>query len=363
MRSYHPKLIEHMIEETPKSVVGVMFVSLIWLCAYVSYVPIKYLILWALLQIIYLLFRFKNAQTLKKLIENNETLKLEKHTKYFFISILLSAALWNVAAILGLLFAPIPYGMLTLLMIVGTVTAAVLSLGSLYAIYVSYFSVMFVPQFFIMLSYGDTLHYFAAVLVLAYVPFVLPVTKAMYDNQIENIRMHDSLQSKIDELHTLTITDFLTNTYTKRYFFDTAKSRISLSMRDGTPLSLLMIDIDHFKKVNDSYGHQAGDVILIGFAQELQSLIRDSDILARIGGEEFAILLHNTSNNDAIKIAQKIRQTIEEKVFIYDEIKIPVTVSIGTSELAKNITCIEDLYRDADDNLYLAKKNGRNRVN
>jgi len=363
MRSYHPKLIEHMIEQTPKSVVGVMFVSFIWLFAYVPYVPIKYLILWALLQIIYLVFRFKNAQILKKLIENNETLKIKKHIKYFFIGILSAAALWNVAVILGLLFAPVSYGMLILLMIVGTVTAAVLSVGSLHAIYVSYFSVMMVPQFFIMLSYGDTLHYFAAVLVLAYVPFVLPVTKAMYDNQIENIRMHDSLKSKIDALHTLSITDFLTNTYTKRYFFDTAKSRISSSMRDGTPLSLLMIDIDHFKKVNDSYGHQAGDLILIGFAQELQSLIRDSDVLARIGGEEFAILLHNTSNNDAIKIAQKIRQTIEEKVFIYDEIKIPVTASIGTSELVKNSTSIEALYRDADDNLYLAKKNGRNRVN
>jgi len=92
-------------------------------------------------------------------------------------------------------------------------------------------------------------------------------------------------------------------------------------------------------------------------------LIRDSDVLARMGGEEFAILLHNTSNNDAIKIAQKIRQTIEKKVFNYDEIKIPVTVSIGTSELVKNNTTIEALYRDADDNLYLAKKNGRNRVN
>ena len=363
MRSYHPKLIEHMIDQTLKSILGVMFVSFIWLFAYMPYVPIKYLILLALLQIIYLLFRFKNAQTLKKLIENNETLKIEKHIKYFYIGILLSAALWNVAVILGLLFAPIPYGMLILLMIVGTVTAAVLSVGSLHAIYVSYFSVMMVPQFFIMLSYGDILHYFAAVLVLSYVPFVLPVTKAIYDNQIENIQMHDSLQNKIDALHTLSITDFLTNAYTKRYFFDTARSRISSSMRDGIPLSLLMIDIDHFKKVNDSYGHQAGDVILIGFAQELQSLIRDSDVLARMGGEEFAILLHNTCNDDAIKIAQKIRQTIEERVFIYDEIKIPVTVSIGTSELAKNSTCIEDLYRDADDNLYLAKKNGRNRVN
>lgn len=363
MRSYHPKLIEYMIEQTPKSVVGVMIVSFIWLFAYVQYVPMKYLIIWALLQIIYLVFRFKNAQILKKLLENNETHKIEKHIKYFSIGMVLSAVLWNVAVTLGLLFAPIHYGMFILLMIVGTVTAAVLSVGSLHAIYISYFSVMMVPQFFIMLSYGDTLHYFTAVLVLAYVPFVLPVTKAMYDNQVENIQMHDSLKSKIDALHTLSITDFLTNTYTKRYFFDTAKSRISSSIREGTPLSLLMIDIDHFKKVNDNYGHQAGDVILIGFAQELQSLIRDSDVLARIGGEEFAILLHNTSNNDAIKIAQKIRQTIEEKVFIYDEIKIPVTVSIGTSELAKDSTGIEALYRDADDNLYLAKKNGRNRVN
>ena len=363
MCRYHTKLIEHMIKQTPKSIVGVVLVSFVWLYAYVSYVPMKYLILWASLQIIYLLFRFKNAQTLEKLIENNETLKLEKHIKYFFIATVLSALLWNLALILGFLFAPIPYEIFFLLIIVGTVTAAVLSFGSLYAIYVSYFSIMMIPQFFIMLSYGDTLHYLMAVLVLAYIPFVLPVTKAMYENQKKNIRIHDSLNNKIDVLHTITITDFLTNTYTRRYFFDTAKGRFAFSMRRGRPLSLLMLDIDYFKKINDSYGHQAGDAILIGFAKELQSLIRDSDLLARVGGEEFVILLDNTTNNDAIKIAQKIRQTIDEKVFIYDENKIPVTVSIGTSELAKNNICIEDLYKDADENLYLAKKNGRNRVN
>lgn len=82
-----------------------------------------------------------------------------------------------------------------------------------------------------------------------------------------------------------------------------------------------------------------------------------------MGGEEFSILLHNTYKRDALKIAQKIRQTIEGKVFMYGEIKIPITVSIGTAELAKNSTSMEVLCKEADDNLYIAKKNGRNRVN
>ena len=276
---------------------------------------------------------------------------------------LLSAVLWNIAVILGLLFAPIPYEILTLLMIVGLATGAVLSVGALYGIYIGYFSMMIFPQLFIMLSYGDPLHYAAAAFVLAYIPLMFPITKSIYNNQLENILMHDSLQRNIDKLYTLSITDFLTNIYTRRYFFDTVKSHIALSMRDSNPLSLLMIDIDDFKKVNDSYGHQVGDDVLIDVAQALQTLIRESDTLARMGGEEFAVLLYNTSHNDAIKIAQKIRQTIEEKVFIYDDIKIPITVSIGTAELAKNSTSIEVLYKDADDSLYVAKKNGRNRVN
>lgn len=287
----------------------------------------------------------------------------KKHIKYLFIGTVLSAVLWNVAVVLGCLFAPVPYEMLMLLMIVGTVTAAVLSFGSLHAIYLSYFAIMITPQIFIMLSYGDSLHYFSAVLVFAYIPFVLPVTKAMYDNQLENIRMQDSLKGKVDEFHTTSITDFLTNIYTRRYFFNIAKNHISLSIRQNRPLSLLMIDIDHFKNINDTYGHLVGDKILIEVAQALQSIIRDSDILARIGGEEFAVLLQNTSTDDTIKIAQNIRKVIEEKVFIFDDIKISVTVSIGTSKLAKNIINLESLYKDADDNLYLAKKNGRNRVN
>ncbi|PHS32006.1 MAG: hypothetical protein COA92_07470 [Sulfurovum sp.] len=335
MGSYHTQLIEQMIEQTPKAILGVIIVSVVYVVTYVKYIPIEYLMVWVFSQIIFLLFRYKNIKNLEKLIKNNETDEIPKHTRYFLISMVVSAILWNIAVILGLLFAPTPYEILTLLMVVGLITGSVLAVSSLYTVYIVYFIIMLFPQFFIMVSYGDRLHLSAAAFTLAYIPLMLMLTKSIYNNQVENILVKDSLQSSVEEFHTLSITDSLTDTYTRRYFFETAKSHITLAMCGTSPLSLLMIDIDYFKKVNDSYGHQAGDVVLASFAQELQALIREKDILARIGGEEFAILLHNTSK----------------------------TVSIGTAELSKNITSMEMLCKAADDNLYVAKKNGRNRVN
>ena len=362
MNRYHTQLIEQMIEQTPKAILGVIIVSVVYVVTYVKYIPVEYLMVWVFSQVIFLLFRYKNIKNLEKFIKNNQTDEIQKHTRYFLIAMILSAILWNIAVLLGLLFAPTPYEILTLLMVVGLITGSVLAVSSLYTVYIVYFVIMLFPQFFIMASYGDRLHLSAAAFTLAYIPLMLMLTKSIYNNQVENILVKNSLQSSVDEFHALSITDSLTNTYTRRYFFETAKSHLTLAMCGTRPLSLLMIDIDYFKKVNDSYGHQAGDIVLTCFAEELQSLIGKKDILARIGGEEFAILLDNTSKNDALQFAEKIRQTIEEKVFMYGDIEIPITVSIGTAELSKNITSMEMLCKTADDNLYLSKKNGRNRV-
>lgn len=248
MGNYHTQLIERMIDQTPKAILGVIIVSVVYFLTYLIFIPIEYLMLWVFFQIIFLLFRYKNIKTLEKLIENNEMLEIQKHTKYFFISMVISAILWNIAVILGLLFAPTPYEILTLLMVVGLITGSVLAVSSLYTVYLTYFIIMLFPQFFIMLSYGDRLHLSAAAFTLAYIPLMFMLTKSIYNHQIENILVKDSLQSSVDEFHALSITDSLTDTYTRRHFFDTAKSHITLSMREATPLSLLMIDIDYLKR-------------------------------------------------------------------------------------------------------------------
>lgn len=154
--------------------------------------------------------------------------------------------------------------------------------------------------------------------------------------------------------------DELTNIYNRRYFFEISKELIALAAREQQAVSLIMLDIDYFKKINDTYGHQTGDFILRDLVKEIN--MRKSDVFARVGGEEFTILLSDTSLNGATIIAEKIRKTIENKSFTYNTISINLTISIGISELNEENTTIEDLYKKADKQLYIAKKNGRNRV-
>ncbi len=123
-----------------------------------------------------------------------------------------------------------------------------------------------------------------------------------------------------------------------------------------------MIDIDHFKKINDTYGHQTGDDILIAISQKIQSMIRNNDLLARIGGEEFAILLPGSSRKEAKTVGEQICIAIERDPFVIKDEMITVTVSIGIAELDDADPTFDALYQKADSQLYEAKKLGRNRV-
>ena len=128
-------------------------------------------------------------------------------------------------------------------------------------------------------------------------------------------------------------------------------------------MSLLVIDIDHFKHVNDTYGHAAGDTILAQFGKTLRIATRMNDIISRNGGEEFTILLDNCSNREALEIGEQVRSTIEEISFsINKDISIHITASIGTSTFPETVPFSGELYREADEALYQAKRSGRNRI-
>jgi diguanylate cyclase len=135
------------------------------------------------------------------------------------------------------------------------------------------------------------------------------------------------------------------------------------SLEDDTPLSLLFIDIDFFKKVNDSYGHPIGDLVLKKFAVVLSDLVSEKDFISRNGGEEFAVLLPECDHQQAIFFAERIRKQIEETPFIiHDNKSISTTVSIGVATLCETTKDIEELIIQADSALYSAKQVGRNRV-
>ena len=166
------------------------------------------------------------------------------------------------------------------------------------------------------------------------------------------------------ETRKLAITDDLTQLHSRKYFMDFLDMEISKSERNHSIFSLIMIDVDHFKSVNDNYGHPAGDRILKKLSALLKSITRKEDITARFGGEEFIILLPGTNEKNAITIAEKIRLQAEKSLIIRQKNRSPkkVTVSAGVSSFSETMKTGTGLLASVDQYLYLAKNTGRNRV-
>ena len=158
--------------------------------------------------------------------------------------------------------------------------------------------------------------------------------------------------------------DFLTGLRSRASFMSQALIELHRAVRSNQPLSLLMLDIDSFKLVNDSYGHQTGDMVLKSIAELIKSIVRDFDICARIGGEEFVILLPETNKDKALEVAERIRVLIENtKISSFSPMpQLQITISIGLSTLSSKEDSIDTLISNADQALYKAKNTGRNRV-
>ncbi len=173
----------------------------------------------------------------------------------------------------------------------------------------------------------------------------------------------EKIRSLNVELEKLVVTDTLTQINNRRYFMQRAVEEVNRESRNNQPLVLLMMDLDHFKKINDSYGHAVGDVVLQQVAAVLKSNLREIDILGRIGGEEFAMLLPNTFLEEAVLLAERLRQSVEKIVFeTPGNLPVTVTFSIGAAVFEDAMTNIGDLLRNADEAMYYAKHSGRNCV-
>jgi two-component system cell cycle response regulator len=165
-----------------------------------------------------------------------------------------------------------------------------------------------------------------------------------------------------EEIYRMTIVDGLTQIHNKRYLQEALDREVLRARRHDRELSLLMIDIDFFKRINDQYGHLAGDHVLRELAQAIQERIRRDEVFARYGGEEFAILLPETPLEGAASLAEDLRVRVSEHSFVFQNEVIPVTVSIGCARLASSDGVASDLIQRADEKLYEAKRTGRNRV-
>jgi two-component system cell cycle response regulator len=164
-------------------------------------------------------------------------------------------------------------------------------------------------------------------------------------------------------LRNMAIKDGLTRIYNKRYFTEVLEKECEYNRRNHVGLSLILFDIDHFKQINDTWGHPAGDFILKHLAQLIDNEARGYDVFARYGGEEFVILLRGSTLEAAIRIAERVREEVEECVFTYDEIDLKITVSLGVAHWEGEEDMSEkELVEAADRRLYEAKDGGRNKV-
>jgi diguanylate cyclase (GGDEF)-like protein len=171
------------------------------------------------------------------------------------------------------------------------------------------------------------------------------------------------LQRTNHKLEHLAATDPLTGAANRRQFIERVETEIARAKRGGAPFSLLAFDLDNFKKINDSYGHQAGDEVLRRFVQKCLDAIRPYDGVARVGGEEFMVLLPQAALESARSVAERVRGAVASDEFYTGAGRaVAVTVSVGVSEFGRDGDTIDTILRVADERLYKAKHNGRNRV-
>ncbi len=175
---------------------------------------------------------------------------------------------------------------------------------------------------------------------------------------------HDKLDEDFQrQMFDAALRDGLTGAYNKKYMMNHLRAELSYALRHGTHLSMLMMDVDHFKNTNDTYGHLAGDRILAKLSQLAMDSIRNEDTFARYGGEEFAIICRGIAIEQCARLGNRIRKLVEQTDFVYEGQHIPVTISVGVSGVpGVAARAPEDLIGAADEALYAAKHGGRNRV-
>ena len=183
-------------------------------------------------------------------------------------------------------------------------------------------------------------------------------------SQLRRKRYSDALRSNVIDGLRMAVTDPLTGLYNRRYADQHLTGLMERARQDGTTISILMLDLDEFKSVNDTYGHEVGDAILQEFGRRLQNNVRGIDLVARLGGEEFVVAMPETDVDDAAYVAERVRRAIETRPFVIDTDgrTVDVTVSIGVAVSTGEERDAEVLIRQADVALYSSKNNGRNKV-
>jgi diguanylate cyclase (GGDEF)-like protein len=220
-------------------------------------------------------------------------------------------------------------------------------------------------------SKTNLLHFITLFTSVIFIIIITFAIDSIFTREFNFRRLNQTLENKVNQrtkelrkankkLLEISTIDYLTNISNRRCFFEIAIKSFYLAKREKNNLSIICIDIDLFKKINDTYGHNTGDEILKLVANTMNKYIRKSDILARTGGEEFSILLNNTDENNAFTLAEKLRLEVEKLSYKDNNIDVKVTISLGISQLREDDAELDSIIMRADKALYCAKKANRN---
>jgi len=221
-------------------------------------------------------------------------------------------------------------------------------------------------------SKTDILYFVTFFTSISFIIIITFTINSIYIRELDILKLNKTLEKKVEQrtkelkivnkkLLEISSTDFLTNISNRRHFFETGIKSFHLAKREKTDLSIICIDIDYFKKINDTYGHNIGDEILKLIANTMNKFIRKSDTLARTGGEEFTILLNNTDENNAFILAEKLRLEVEKSSYKDSDTQINVTISLGISQIKEDDEELDSIIIRADKALYQAKETNRNK--
>jgi len=196
-----------------------------------------------------------------------------------------------------------------------------------------------------------------------FAPFDPNEMAARLRSQMRRKKYSDQLRSNVRDSLRLAVTDPLTGLYNRRYATQHIARIVARATETGMPYAVMMLDLDRFKSVNDTFGHAGGDAVLVEFANRLKANLRGIDLIARMGGEEFLVVMPDTSPHEASHSAERIRRVIHETPFLLDNGELtPVTVSIGVASESCSARTADDVIQQADQALYESKTSGRNKV-
>lgn len=248
--------------------------------------------------------------------------------------------------------------MIVMLALLGAVAVSLFAVVSL----VSQIDKVVTNDVFVSLTYATylSLTFLLAGLIIGIV-FVLPTIRTQMRKEDKLQTLTESLSARSVTLEHEALTDGLTGMHNRRYFDDAMNEYLDQFRKIDKPIGLMILDLDHFKKVNDTYGHDVGDEVLRQIARCLQEFTRYHDVVARLGGEEFAVVAPNMSRESLFKLADRIRYAISSLNIKSGNVQLRVTMSIGLAIWDHKETA-EELYKRADMQLYQAKRTGRNRV-